>query len=309
MKFASSSLVFASYAAYVSSAPLATRQASPITDLDVLQFALTLEHLENVFYKNALSTFTQDDFTNAGFSADYFNQIKFIAHDEEAHVLFLENAITTAGSTPTAACTYNFPFTDIKSFVSLASVLEGVGVSAYLGGAPVISSKDILTAAAAILVSEGLHQSIQRDSLLEVASAKIVGTPVSPNAIFTLASAFIASCPSTNPPLPFAAFPTLTATQGMPNAPNMTTTFSVGGAIPDPFFITFVSGLDTVSVQGTNNGGMLTATIPDQAQGQTYAFVTSSVANGTLADSSVLFGPAILEVTPDSPTFDITVQK
>ena len=292
----------------VYAAPLSRRQATNITDLDVLQFALTLEHLENVFYKTALSQFNEDAFTAAGFSSDYFNNLKFIAHDEEAHVLLLENAISTAGGTPVAACTYNFPFTDVKSFVALGSILEGVGVSAYLGGAPVISSKDILTAAAAILVSEGLHQSIQRDSLAEVSSANIVGTPVSPNAIFTLASAFIASCPSTNPPLPFTAFPMLMATQGMPNAPNITTTFTVGGAVPDPFFITFVSGIETISVPGTNANGMLTATIPAEAQGQTYAFVTSSSATGTLTDSSVLFGPAILEVTPDAPSIDFSVQ-
>jgi hypothetical protein len=72
-----------------------------------------------------LSQFTESDFNAAGFSSQYFNNLKFIAHDEEAHVLFLEKAISGAGGTPVNACVYNFPFTDIKSFVSLGSVLEG----------------------------------------------------------------------------------------------------------------------------------------------------------------------------------------
>ena len=84
-----------------------------------------LEHLENVFYKGALNKFAEVDFNAAGFSSQYFNNLKFIAHDEEAHVLFLEKAISGAGGTPVKACQYNFPYTDVKSFVSLGSVLEG----------------------------------------------------------------------------------------------------------------------------------------------------------------------------------------
>jgi hypothetical protein len=172
----------------------------------------------------------------------------------------------------------------------------------------VISSKDILTAAGAILVAEGLHQSVQRDSLAQAASANIVGTPVGPNAIFTLASAFIVSCPPENPPLPFKAFPKLTETRASPDAPNVTTTFTTDATVPSPFFVTFVSGLDTISVPGTVDGGIISATIPAQTQGQSYAFVTSAEVTGTLADNVVVAGPAILEVTPDAPTFDLTIQ-
>jgi len=206
---------------------------------------------------------------------------------------------------------YNFgkALNDVKSFVSLGSVLEGVGVSAYLGGAAVVTSKDILTAAAAILVSEGLHQGIQRQSLQQVASANIVGTPASATAIFTLASAFIGSCPTTNMALPFTPFPLLMTKQTAAIAPNATAMFSVGGTVAEPFFMTFVSGLDTISVPGVNANGMLTAQIPAKTQGQTYAFVTKDAATGAIQDSQVLFGPAILEVTPDAPTFDLTIQK
>ena len=105
-------------------APLATRQAA-ITDADILQFALTLEHLENVFYKGVLDKFTKADFEAANYSAAYYTNLEYIAHDEEAHVELLTTALAAAGAMPVAACTYSFPYTDIPSFITLSSVLEG----------------------------------------------------------------------------------------------------------------------------------------------------------------------------------------
>ncbi|KAK5689968.1 hypothetical protein LTR17_026094, partial [Elasticomyces elasticus] len=54
-------------------------------DATVLQFALTLEHLENVFYKQALEKFSLKEFEQAGYSASYYNNLKYIAHDEQEH--------------------------------------------------------------------------------------------------------------------------------------------------------------------------------------------------------------------------------
>jgi Ferritin-like domain len=206
MKFLSIA-VGALLAMAAAAAPIEERQSN--TDVTVLQFALTLEHLENVFYKEALGNFTQQMFIDAGYSATYYNNIKYIATDEEQHVLFLQSAIKTAGYTPVAACSYNFKFTDVRSFITLSSVLEGVGTSAYLGAAGLITSKAYLTAAGSILVTEALHTSMQRGAIGEVPMANPYGTPLDPTAVFTLAASFIVSCPPTNAALPFTAFPSL----------------------------------------------------------------------------------------------------
>jgi Ferritin-like domain len=94
---------------------------------------------------------SEQQFVDAGYDAKYYSDIKYIASDEESHVMAISTALTEAGVTPNAACEYSFPFTDVASFITLSSVLEGVGTSAYLGAAGLITSKEYLTVAGSIL--------------------------------------------------------------------------------------------------------------------------------------------------------------
>ncbi|OJD14120.1 hypothetical protein AJ78_05494 [Emergomyces pasteurianus Ep9510] len=292
-------------------APLEAPQGGgAVTDLDILQFALTLEHLENVFYKGAFSRFTENHFREAGFDSRLFNQLGFIAQDEEDHVVFITKALSAAGVKPVSACEYNFPYTDVHSFLALASVLEGIGTSAYLGGARLITNKDILTQAGAILVSEGLHQSVLRNSLSQISSAKVTGTPINANAIFSLAASFIVSCPKQNAPLPFRAFPTLTPTQPGPHAISSRAHFRVGRNVNiggGGLFLTFVSGLDIVSVVVERVDLAFAVAIPSVISGQSYVFLTNSDARGSIADNIIVAGPAIIEVSPNAATIDLSI--
>jgi len=304
MKFTLATAALAATA--VVAAPFTRRQA--LTDADILQFALTLEHLENVFYKGGLSKFSEADAVAAGFSANYYNNLKYVTHDEEQHVELLTAGLMAAGAKPVAACMYKFPYTDFRSFVGLAAILEGVGVSAYLGAAPAIASKDYLTIAGSILVTEALHESVQRFNLGQVAPANPYGTPLGANEVYTLAAAMITSCPSSNVALPFKAFPTLAATQGIPAAPGITFTFSTTAAMPaGTCYVTFVSGLDVVSAVATVANGMISAVIPDVVMGLSYAILTNMNVTSALTDSMVIAGPAVIEVTPSAPTFDVTI--
>ena len=298
-----------------------------VTDADILQYALTvstsyqcgssmameltffqLEHLENVFYKEGISKYPESEFLEAGFSKKFYNNLKFVVHDEEAHVQLLTSALAAAGAKPVAACTYKFPFTDPMSFVALASVLEGVGTSAYLGGAGLISDKTYLGVAGSILVTESLHTSLERFNIGEVAPANPYGTALGLNEVFTLAASFIVSCPASNAAIPVKAFPALTALQGEPTAPGVKFTFSVASPPPSLFYVTFLSGLATTSVAATYENGKITTTVPDTAAGQTYALLTNKNVTSALSDSDVIAGPAIVEVTPASPTFDVSQQ-
>lgn len=114
------------------------RQAAAITDVQILNYALTLEHLEDTFYRQGLQNYTQAQFAAAGYDATFYKNLQEISSDEKTHVAFLTSAL---GSAAVAECTYSFPSTDVASFVGLASVFEGVGVSAYLGAAASIMNK------------------------------------------------------------------------------------------------------------------------------------------------------------------------
>ena len=117
------------------------KRATTVTDIDpvVLNYALTLEHLEAAFYAQALSQFSADDFANAGYPDWVRYRLTEIAAHEAQHVALLSGALTAAGANATEACTYEFGLTSPASVLATAQVLEGVGVSAYTGKPPIES--------------------------------------------------------------------------------------------------------------------------------------------------------------------------
>lgn len=127
-----SSTLVASLAAGLSFAnPIDKRVATPkVDDGIILNYALTLEYLERAFYRGALANFTHDDFVKAGFEDPFYTNLQEIYYDEQTHVSFLSGALQAAKITPTIELQYKFPYTDVTSFITLSSVLEGVGVSA-----------------------------------------------------------------------------------------------------------------------------------------------------------------------------------
>jgi hypothetical protein len=119
------------------------------SDVDILNFALTLEYLEAAFYEEGLKT--------AKLSGDAKKLSTEIADHENQHVDALTQTIKKLGGKPVAAPGVKFPFTDQASFLKLAQVFEDTGVSAYNGAAPMISSKEVLGAAGSIVQVEARH--------------------------------------------------------------------------------------------------------------------------------------------------------
>ena len=118
-------------------------------DVEILNFALTLEYLESAFYNEK------------GKQVGLSGQAKTYATDfggqEAEHVAALSAAVKQLGGTPVAKPTFVFPVSNQSSFLALASTLENTGVGAYNGAAPSISSKQVLAEAGSIVQIEARH--------------------------------------------------------------------------------------------------------------------------------------------------------
>jgi Ferritin-like domain len=158
--------------------------AGSITDVDILNFALNLEYLEAEFYTVVTtgktlkeSGFTLSgkgnsgptkggskvDFVHSSNRVEVTKQLKDvmeeITYDEQQHVLLLRGAL---GDDAIAKPTINLDAlgTGFQGFLhctALARAFEDVGVSAYGGAAPLISSKAYLATAARIALTEAYH--------------------------------------------------------------------------------------------------------------------------------------------------------
>ncbi|KAJ5204233.1 uncharacterized protein N7498_005112 [Penicillium cinerascens] len=284
---------------------LAIAQASPvanraaISDADILNYALTLEHLEATFYEEGLKNYTREDFVRAGFKDPFYRNLQEVASDEKTHVAFLTKALTAAGASPVKRCSYSFPSTNVESFIGLASVLEGVGVSAYLGAAASIANKDYLTAAGSILTVEARHSAYLRAALLEVPFPQPFDDPLDFDEVYTVASPFITSCPSSNGKLPVKAFPSLTLTSTHAIVCGSKARLVAGSSFDDEslnnLYAAFITVTGPVWAPLTYKGDKtFSVTIPQGVAGQSYVVITKGKKHVT--DDNIVAGPAIVEV-------------
>ena len=175
------------------------------SDIAILQLALNLEYLEAQFYLYAVNgsglpaNLTTSGSGAAGGTVTGGARVDFsgdtlvgayareIAADEQAHVNFLRTALGSAAvampninisgdaSGPFSAAaraagvvgpngTFN-PYASVDNFLLAAFLFEDVGVSAYKGASPLITSAVYLEAAAGILAAEAYHAGLIRNEI------------------------------------------------------------------------------------------------------------------------------------------------
>jgi len=128
-------------------------------DVDVLNYALTLEFLEAEFYK-------QGNGANL-LSGEEAALLQRIGADENAHVVAITDTIKKIGGKPVPAPKVDFgkAFANRETFLKTSHTFENLGVQAYLGAAGFIKDKAILQAAAGIFGVEARHAAVVGDLL------------------------------------------------------------------------------------------------------------------------------------------------
>ncbi|MDQ3451473.1 MAG: ferritin-like domain-containing protein [Actinomycetota bacterium] len=133
----------------------ALAQDASQNDLDILNYALTLEYLEAAFYTRALE--------NNVVEGRELELVTPIRDHEQAHVAAVSGTISDLGGEPVERPRFRFPdgvLDNRDAFLETASVFEELGVTAYQGQVTNIENGDILAAAAAIAGVESRHAAI-----------------------------------------------------------------------------------------------------------------------------------------------------
>lgn len=122
------------------------------SDVDIANFALTLEFLEADFYARAV---------NAGvLSGSALGVVTNLRDHEIAHAEAIIDLLEGAGAQPVEEPQFTFPPESLSSqqgVLDLASQLEPTGQGAYIGAGPMIQDPNILAAAGSIAGVEGEH--------------------------------------------------------------------------------------------------------------------------------------------------------
>nr|WAS30621.1 hypothetical protein [Rhodosporidiobolus colostri] len=274
------------------------------TDVEILNYALTLEFLERRFYADVVAKFDAAAFKKAGYPATVYSRLTLLAKQEAEHVAFLAGALGTAG---VGECKYAFGLTTPKAALATARLLENVGVAAYLGAAGDISTPAYLAAAASILTVEARHASYlnEENNVPGFPATYDSGYVVRVFALFflfyTLASPLIVpgSCGAGALPASIQAFPAVTVTTKTARSGHRANiSFPLKAGYTGSYYAAFItSGATTFAPVQFGPDSKVTVSVPKGLSGLTYILISTSA---TLADNehTAAFGTIFLDRSP-----------
>jgi rubrerythrin len=132
---------------------MSSARGSAAGDIEIVNYALTLEYLEADFYAQVIESGAVTDKKIAELA-------KSIGENEQAHVDVLKSTVQKLGGKPAAKPTTKFDEVlagGPEMILTTAATVENLGAAAYLGQAGNIKSKEVLAAALSIHSVEARH--------------------------------------------------------------------------------------------------------------------------------------------------------
>ena len=165
------------------------------------------EWIELDLFHYGLATFSDQEFEDAGLTAEDRYLIQFMAEQEVGHATLLTNIL---GSSAPVQCTYNYPFTTVREFVDFCQKLTRFGESGVYGFLPHLNSGEAAQLLLQSISTEARQQMIFRqfNGLFPMPVWFEVGIPQS--WAWTLLAPYISSCPANQTRLAWQNFPALT---------------------------------------------------------------------------------------------------
>jgi len=272
---------------------------SGITDLDILQYALSLELFEITVYEAGVTKFSASDFASAGYSEDTYYRFEEIISQELGHIGEIRRSIYMLGGTPVQACnSYNLPpIPSVQAFLNVTDIVNGLGPSAYAGAGAYVTDKVVLTTGASIGQIEARHNSWLNGVIHRDEFPTLFQLALTPTQAYSVITPYLGDC-SNNPKL--------NAVKAMPPALNITNKGAPGKPLNayDTVYLQPASSYKAPSY-GTVNAAFLysfnttivsydassmTAQIPSDAAGQVYVALTTATQGQALSNENTLTG-------------------
>ncbi len=155
-------------------------------DIDILNFALTLEFLEAAFYRMAVKKVR-------GLGGEARELATTLRDNEEEHVAAITATIRKLRGRAVKEPGVDFgdAFSSRAAFLKTANTFEDLGVSAYNGAAPEIKAKDVLGAAGSIVQVEARHAAAIRYMRGEPITPGAFDKPLDMAEVLTAAKPFL----------------------------------------------------------------------------------------------------------------------
>lgn len=168
------------------------------SDIEILNYALTLEYLEATFYTRGIRNIDEAAFEQqfegwGPIQDSVVNRLRVVRDHEITHVETLRQTVNALGGDPVESPEFDFgaAVQEPAEFIATAAALEDIGVSAYAGAAPYIDSAELVPPALSIHSVEARHASLLRELNGEIGFPEPFDDPRSRSEVLELASGFI----------------------------------------------------------------------------------------------------------------------